>query len=279
MKPKIARTLTVTLVQAALIAGISGCNVDGLWRVHRAPRGPVASAMDNDAAGEAVDITIADTHEVDLVEAVVAHRLAYHRHLRQLHTYYEQRGYATKEEWAALELEGLKSVASCKYLMDAEIPSDKLRPEDRFEEADALYGKGLELMKRGGHGVPALYRQDLMVQAAKAFKELIERFPSSEKIDDAAFYCGEIHKEYLQQNTIAVKWYERAWTWNPETPHAARFQAAVVYDYRLHDRDRALELYHGVVNHETRHKSNVRFASRRIHELTASTEAARARVR
>ncbi|MFQ5592384.1 MAG: hypothetical protein ACE5HE_14585, partial [Phycisphaerae bacterium] len=87
-------------------------------------------------------------------------------------------------------------------------------------------------------------------------------------------------KEYLPgQEPIAVKWYERAWTWNPETPLAPRFQAAVVYDYRLHDRDRALELYHGVVNHETTHKTNVRFASRRIHELTASTEIFPARTR
>ena len=93
---------------------------------------------------------------------------------------------------------------------------------------------------------------------------------ASEKIDDAAFYCGEIHKEYLPgQELIAVKWYERAWEWNPDTTHPARFQAAVVYDYSLHDRDRALELYQHVVAHETNDKNNVRFASRRIRELTA----------
>ena len=50
----------------------------------------------------------------------------------------------------------------------------------------------------------------------------------------------------------------------------ARFQAAVLYDYRLHNRARALELYHDVIGHETRKISNIRFASRRIDELTGT---------
>ena len=44
----------------------------------------------------------------------------------------------------------------------------------------------------------------------------------------------------------------------------------------LHDRDRALELYQAVVREETDIKSNVRFATRRIHELTTDTRTAEA---
>ncbi len=122
-----------------------------------------------------------------------------------------------------------------------------------------------------------MYRRNLMIRAARVFRELIERYPTSDKIDDAAFFCGEIHKEYLPgQEALAVRWYERAWTWNPDTSHPARFQAAVVYDYRLHDRDRALEVYQSVVKQETSHKSNVRFAMRRIHELTEARRSAKA---
>jgi tetratricopeptide (TPR) repeat protein len=263
-----------------LLMGTTGCNVDRAWPDRQAPVGmnPTASNADVGLSSDGdIDVVIADVQEVDLIEAVVSHRSLYHRNLAQLREYYEQHGYATKEKWAAFELAGLKDVASCQYLMDAEVPSNALRPTDRIEQADALYAEGLALMKRGGHGIPALYSQNHMIQAAKLFKQLIELYPSSDKIDDAAFYCGEIHKEYLPgKETIAVKWYERAWTWDPQTDHPARFQAAVVYDYRLHDRDRALELYHGVIDHETAHKSNVRFASRRIHELTAGTDASRA---
>ena len=283
MNLRTGQLISVVLLCACVVVYIPACNVDGMWADRQGPRGPVM-ALSAHGAGEsseeAVDITIADAQEVDLVEAVLHHRGQYYRNLRQLRAFYEERGYATKEQWAAFELQGLTKIKPFRYLMSAEIPSDKLRPEQNIEEANALYEKGLDMMKRGGHGIPALYRQDLMSESAEVFRDLIERYPTSDKIDEAAYYCGEIHKEYLPgQETIAVKWYERAWTWNPGTALPARFQAAVVYDYRLHDRDRALELYHGVVQHETDHKSNVRFASRRIHELTASNEVTGAVVR
>ena len=255
-----------------LCSVLAGCNVDGLWGDRQVPGGAItANPGDSGADGGPVDIVVADAREVDLVEAVVKHRLAYHRGLKQLNDFYDRHGYAHKESWSAFELKGLKSVKAFRYLLDAEVPETALRPEASIEDADALYEKGLELMRQGGHGVPALYREDRMVEAARTFRDLIEKYPNSDKIDDAAFMCGEIHKEYLpQQELLAVRWYERAWTWDPNTPHPARFQAAVVYDYRLQDRDRALELYHDVLRHETSIGSNVRFATRRIHELTGT---------
>jgi tetratricopeptide (TPR) repeat protein len=254
-----------------VVAVVGGCNVDGrAIRARISPSQPVSAGQRPRSEG-GVDITIADAREVDLVEEMARHRLAYTQALRRLKQYYQVQGYATKAQWADTELRDFRSVKQFRYLMDAEVASDALRPEQEIPEANALYEKGLSLMRRGGHGIPLLFRRDRMVEAARVFRELIERFPNSDKIDDAAFYCGEIHKEYLPgQEAIAVKWYERAWTWNPETPHPARFQAAVVYDYRLHDRDRALELYQRVLKHEADHASNVRFATRRIAELTES---------
>lgn len=263
-----------------LVVLSNGCNVDGLWANSQGPKGPVASVSHPEGTGasnKAVDIAIADAREVDLVEKVIQHRALYHRALGQLRDHYETRGDATKLAWAEFELKGLRGVKPFRYLLDSEVPSDSLKPIEQIAEADTLYERGSELMRRGGHGVPGLYREDLMIQAAGVFRELIERHPTSDKIDDAAFYLGEIHKEYLPgQETIAVKWYEQAWTWNPDTPHPARFQAAVVYDYRLHDRDRALELYQSVMRHETAIKSNVRFATNRIHRLTTDERTARA---
>lgn len=259
--------LLVVLVGVGVLH--AGCNVGGLWADRQMPEGARRADFGSAGVDQSVDISVTDAQEVDLVERLVTHRLAYRRTLASLRVYYERHGYAHKESWAAHELKGLNTVNMFRYLMDAEIPSEQLRPQASVPEADALYEKGLKLMNQGGHGVPALYRQDKMVQAAKVFRSLIEAYPQSDKIDDAAFMCGEIHKEYLPgQERIAVRWYERAWTWDPETPHSARFQAAVVYDYRLHDRDRALELYQAVLRDEARDRSNVRFATRRIHELT-----------
>jgi Tfp pilus assembly protein PilF len=100
-------------------------------------------------------------------------------------------------------------------------------------------------------------------------------YPESDKIDDAAFQLGEIHKDYLpKQEALAVTWYERAWTWNPQTPYPARYNAAVVCDYRLNDRDKALELYRQVLAEETDvSKLNRRFAMRRIETLSRTGHA------
>ncbi len=255
--------------------GLIGCNVDGRWAQPRQQGGETTAMPHPQLAttNRAVDIAIADAREVDLVEAVVDHRRQYRDNLNLLHNYYASHGYATRQEWAAFELKGLRMVKQSRYLLDAEVPSDALRPVDQIPEADALYEQGRELMRRGGHGVPGIYREDRMVEAANLLRELIERYPSSDKIDDAAFLCGEIHSEYLPgQGVIGVKWYERAWTWNPDTPHPARSKAALVYDYRLHDRDRALELYRSVLEHETDNKSGVRFAARRITQLTQDAD-------
>ena len=267
--------LTMPVVCVGLLIGVAGCNLDGRWAHSGAPREParLAAHSGGAAAGDSVDISIVEANEVDLVEATLDHRTRYRQNLERLQDYYEAHGYMTKANWAAFELEGLGRVKQFSYLLDAEVPSDALHPNEQIPEADALYEKARELMQRGGHGVPVFYRQDRMIEAARLFRELIERFPSSDKIDDAAFFCGEIHKEYLPgQETIAVRWYERTWTWSPETEHPARFQAATIYDYRLHDRDRALELYQDVLTHEAQHRSNVRFASRRIHALTADSD-------
>ena len=256
-----------------ILCAVVGCNTDRVGFQKRPPKGAALASWDKS------DITQvpSDAEEVDLVEAVASHRAAYRQNLLALRDYYKSRGYIAKQQWADFELEGLGKVKAFRYIDDAEVPVAKLDPKDLITEADAMYERGRELMTKGGHGTPIFYRQKTMIQAADVLRELIEKHPTSDKVDDAAFFLGEIHKEYLPgQEPIAVKWYERAWTWNPATTHPARFQAAVVYDYRMHDRDRALELYRAVLESETENGSNVRFSQRRINELTSGRTAASA---
>jgi len=246
----------------------AGCNTDPLWQERQRVDGPLTE-LDTPEGVVLPDIQLVDAHEVDLVEQVLTHRAMYHRTLGMLHDYYEGEGYEHKRRWTEQELAAVERTPSFKYLLSAEVPAEDLRPLASIGEADEMYQRGLALLKDGGHGTPALYRQELMLQALETFVDLIRTWPSSDKIDDAAFFCGEIHKEYFKDHEpIAVRWYERAWSWDPQTPHPARFQAAVVYDYRLHDRARALELYRQVTQLETRNTSNLSFAFQRITELT-----------
>ncbi len=263
-----ARILTANIAAAIGCLAATGCNVDAQYQKHLRPVDKIGAPPQRITKG-GVDIDVTDSQEVDLVEAVIAHRDLYRQNLERLHDYYATKGFSAKRDWAAFELGGLRKIRGFRYIQDAEIPSGDLRPVASIAEADQLYQKGLSYMRAGGHGIPGIYREDRMVQAAETFREVIHKYPNSDKIDEAAFYLGEIHKEYLpDQEPIAVKWYERCLQWNPQTDHPVRFQAAVVYDYRLHDRDRALELYKAVLSTETGNGSNVEFSTRRIAELT-----------
>lgn len=227
--------------------------------VHRAATG-----------GGGIDITTTDAREVDLVETVISDRNAYRQHLTELRDFYVSRGNNTKKDWAETELAALGKVQPFRYLLDSEVPGGDLKAAESIPEADALYQKGLDLMREAGRGTPLLTRRGPLLEASTTFRDLVTRYPTSDKIDDAAFMLGEIHADYLSgQEAIAVKWYERAWTWDPTTPHPAMYQAAHVYDYRLHDRDRALELYQGVVRSENASRSQMLIARRRIDELTS----------
>jgi len=231
-------------------------------------KGARVTAFESVELARQSDASLAQAGEVDLVEQLIHYRTSYKRTLQQLHNYYEQHGYEEKRLWAGGELRDIGRIRPYHYLYDSEIARLDLSPRDRIPEADAFYDEAMAVAAKAGHGTPVFFNQEKMGRALAMLKQLIREYPTSNKIDDAAFHCGEMLKEYYKnQDSVAVQWYERAWTWDPSTPHPARFQAAVVYDYRLHDRKRALELYRAVLTMESS-RSNRHFALARIKELT-----------
>ena len=257
----------ITVAAAVCLSTLWACRTDTL--ITRGPmKGARVTAFESVEMARHSDASLAEAGEVDLVEQLIQYRTSYKRTLQQLHAYYEQHGYEEKRLWAAGELQDIGRVRPYHYLYDSEIARLDLSPRDRISEADSLYAEAMAVAAQAGHGTPVFFNQDKMGRALAMLKQLIREYPMSDKIDDAAFHCGEMLKEYYKnQDSVAVQWYERAWTWDPSTPHPARFQAAVVYDYRLHDRKRALELYRAVLATESS-RTNARFALARIKELT-----------
>jgi len=260
--------LSVTVALSAAL--VVGCKTDELAGPERESAvGPMTN-LESPAGIDVPNVKL-DRTEVDLVEELLLHRAMYARLLRALNTYYTENGNETKAVWARSELNDLKRVKPYRYILDSEVPVLAMTPSESIAEADQLYDEACALMKKGGHGVPALYNQETMKLALAKFKELVDRYPTSDKIDDAAFFIGEIHKEYFEEkdNTLAIEWYKRAIQWNPNTPHPARFQIAVAYDYRLHEREEALYWYQQVLECEPDiEKTNTVFASNRIRQLT-----------
>jgi tetratricopeptide (TPR) repeat protein len=251
--------------------GPFGCNTDPVWEPNQSLDAPT-TRIDRPQGVIVPDIQVAQAGEADLVEQVLANRALYHRSLTALHNFYRDRGYETKRIWAERELRDANRIQPFRYMLSGEIPAEQLVPRDSIVEADELYDEAMALMQEGGHSIPLLYRERKMRAALQKFRQLIERYPTCDKIDDAAFYSGEIYKEYFKgYDKVAVRWYERAFAWNPDVSHPARFQAAKVYDLRLHDRDRALELYRAVLELED-DRGRVSFAVRRIEQLAEIVE-------
>ncbi len=220
------------------------------------------------------DISVVAADEVELVKQVLSHRAEYHRKLRQLRDYYREHGFEMKRRWAEFELDGFEKVRPYAYVNERDVPAEALKPTRQDAGADALYDRGMDLMREGGHGLPIPHRPKVLAEAYKTFVSMIERYPSSDKIDDAAFQCGEILRDHFPgQDAHAVRWYERSLAWDAQTPHPARFRAALLYDFRLDNRERALELYHRIVADGAGDDSNIRVCKGRIEELTAAPPA------
>jgi hypothetical protein len=205
-----------------------------------------------------------------LVEYVVSARNAYLTAVDQLLTTYDREGNTYRVEFVRSIKKRFDPIRIYMYFPSAEIPGPNLRPTEVVREADELFARAYRLFREGKgllHTfVTTSYRRER--QALLLFMELIQKYPTSNKIALAAYYIGDIYKEYFNEDVRAVMWYERAWQWDPNITEPARFQAATVYDLRLHNPEKAVECYSATIRYEQFNQSNVRFAEKRIRELT-----------
>jgi tetratricopeptide (TPR) repeat protein len=205
------------------------------------------------------------TGEVDIVEQVVINRQTYRSSLEMLIQYYTSVGNYMKLQWAKKELEGLDTMPKYKYIVEGE-KNENLKASTPIPEADRLYQEAAELQRKGEQLV--LVKDDnLLRMALDKYDQLISNYPSSDKIDDAAFKSGEIH-EHFRDYTLALLYYKRAFQWNPATPYPARFKAATISDKYLHNRSDALELYQQALEKEGKQYLEWRLlAENRVKEL------------
>ncbi len=256
-----ARTV-LTAVVIVLLNVLVGCQgVDS-------GRGQLVPARTRTSIGAAGVVSVADAGETDFVEQIAVNRQAYRQGLQLLVGYYTRIGNNMKLNWAKDELSALDSIPQYKYIIDAESAGANLRASNSIPEADEIYQDALEHHKQAG-ALLVIKNDDLLRLAADKYNRLIKRYPSSDKIDDAAYKAGEIY-EYFKDYSIALLYYKRAYQWDPGTMHPARFRAARILDKRLHRYAEALELYREAIKTEgayERHRKWTEFAEQRIIEL------------
>lgn len=265
--------LTVCLLAtfALLIVGCEGV----LQRKHDSRVVDVQPPPEDAVVGQDEPVELADFP--GLVEEMMETRQAYIAQMIELESAYLKAGDSMKANWARHQRERTEIVGVYPYLT-AEVPEQSVdvSPEIQIPEADALYEAGLALYNEV-LGIPfagALeHNKDKVREALVLFKRVLNEYPTSDKVDDCAFYCGDIYKEYLREedpdNELALRYYQWSFALDPNTPHTPRFLCAVVYEFRRHDRARAVEMYTQVLEtEEAGNMSNARFSADRVAALS-----------
>jgi hypothetical protein len=264
------RTLAHTSTLFAIVLLISGCegwdrSTDARIKLDEPPA---------EAAGRAYET---DGHIADELERMAELREEYLGQLLHLERMYMDRADLPRANWARRQRALTEAVEVYPYagkgVREQEL---EVRPERRIAQADEMYNEAMSIMS-SFDTVPLAGALPANKQKARdaldLLRAMIMNYPKSDKVDDAAFEIAEIYKEYLREddpdNLLALRYYRWSWELDPRTPHPARFQSAVVYDHRMHDRIRALELYKEVIRlNEYGHSTNATYSAQRIDELT-----------
>jgi tetratricopeptide (TPR) repeat protein len=260
-------TRTVIIATSlVLLVGAVGCPPSDRGLAQRLPQRTIYAAPATN--GEGGQVT-GSTDEIDLVEQVATYRRSYRRSLELLVQHYTVVGDNRKLGWAKEELRSLDRMPQYRYIIDAEVMPANLTAVARIPSADELYLDAVET-QRQAEPIGILKDEELLRVALEKYNQLIRQYPTSDKIDDAAWRAADIY-EYFKDYEIALLYYQRAYQWDPDTPYPARFHAASILDKKLHRRGEALELYQEAVLREgDRYDEWKMYAERRIKELSSS---------
>ncbi len=202
----------------------------------------------------------------DIVEALVGYRQAYRKSLETLVGVLEGAKDVRRWTLAKRELKELISVNKYLYLRDADTPGVELRPAKKIAAAEKLYNEAMKMKKRSTrYGI--VHRYDTQL-ALEAFRQLIREYPTSDRIEDAAYQIGEVCRNNLKDYRRAIRWYECVVAWDAATQLRANLRIAQIYDKRLENRLTALDYYDRALKIEARDSSERRRIEQRIRRLS-----------
>ena len=260
-----AKTI-LTVVLVMLLNVLIGCRAidSGDAQVVAAPTATLSEAGSAER--------IANAGESDVVEQVLANRLAYRQSLELLVNYYSKEGNNTKLTWAKKELAALSKTLKSQYnyIIEATVAGPDLKASESISEADYMYTNAQHIENKA-RGLIVIVDENLLRKALNEYNKLIRKHPTSDKIDDAAYRAGGIY-EHFRDYSLAVLYYQRVFQWDPATKYPAAFKAACILDTYMHRRAEALELYQQAVKSENLSSNYKEFAETRIKELTKSEE-------
>lgn len=201
--------------------------------------------------------------DLELVQKLNAARKDYQTSLEQLRYLYIRAGDTERARWAEDELRQYHRIPKFAFRLDLDVPPPTLTPQTNVPEANQLFIRAMSFKDKGWgvDNVDNQRRTEILLQ------ELLSKYPTSNKIPDAAYMLGDVYeKPPYKMYRRAATYFERCFQWNPHTTYDARIRAARLYDRHTLDRARAMELYREVTTHTTDAKL-LQEAQRRLGEL------------
>jgi tetratricopeptide (TPR) repeat protein len=252
--------LILTANLLALIIALCGCTESN------SGRGQLIAERMKRATDRHAVIEAAKDKEVDIIEDMSMHRRAYRQSLEALIKYYRNTGNYMKREWAMKELAELDEIPQYNYIIEASVAGPDLKAMEEIPEADDLYYEG-QVIEDEARKLILIKSAEKLRIALDRYNQIIRQYPTSDKIDDAAFMAGRIYEEF-KDYTIAVLYYQRTYQWAPDTVYPARYKAARVLDDKLLRRGEALELYTQALKYDMLNATQREMAQERVDELS-----------
>lgn len=103
--------------------------------------------------------------------------------------------------------------------------------------------EGVNILFKDGSMYKKSLRKENRITAVKRLDKLIQEYPDSDKVDDAAFAIAEIYASiYLKDYESAAKYYIKSYPLNPGIKQPALLHAAEMYD-KMANYSRAKVIY------------------------------------
>jgi TolA-binding protein len=203
--------------------------------------------------------------DAELVERCIAARKEYENSLRALYEYYHRVADKQRSGWTEQELMGYHLLFKPSYNLDVkDVPPASLEAKTNIREANELYRSAMDYKGKG-------FGSDYVLNQRRAevlLREILERYPTSDKISDVAYQLGDLYESRaFKQYDRAARYFERSFQWKKGTSTDARLRAATIYDKQLNDRSKAIELYRDEIAHDT-DTERIKQAEKRLNELT-----------
>jgi tetratricopeptide (TPR) repeat protein len=203
--------------------------------------------------------------DVEGVERLLSARKEYQTTLETLRAHYIATGDIERARWAEEELVQFHRIPKHAFVLGLDAPPPTLQAHQNIPEANNLYVRAMTF-KDKGWGTDYIDNQR---RAELLLQQMLTNYPQSDKISDAAYQLGDLYEgKAYQQFDRAALYFERCYQWNPKTQHDARLRAARLYERRVNERAKAIEIYKEITTHETDAK-RIEEAQRRLAELGA----------